>query len=205
MDILNWNSKDIICTSTINIFTMKTQSFFKKVLFLGSLLLLCTLFSCDKIKDLTQKEIKQDFTASFNVSADEPGSFTDESTIFLLTSDLQEYEKNIDKVKIEEVQLEITSYSGGNDVVVAPAISSLNTTSKSATFEESSINLHEAFSNQTVIVYNSTADLNSVASAFKSEKKLTAKISGNVSNVSQSNPAQFTIKMTIKAVVTVKL
>ena len=168
-------------------------------------LLLSLLLSCNVKDKFAEKNIEQNYYSYFKIEVDKEGTFSETKEIHLISSDLDYYKDYIEEVIIKKVGLKIKKYSGGNDVIISPVNSSLRSSSRITIFEESSIKIADAFAENKVFEYDNLTLLNEVSQAFMNEKKLTARIYGDIYRGSQDSTDVFTIEMIITADISIKI
>ena len=170
-------------------FTLKTLP----VLFI----LLIASSSCDELDELTEFDIKEDFSTSISVNLDEESnlSWSDSATIDISTN--QEIADNLDliqNVSINSLTYEINNVSGEGTTISEASIS-FNGQSISV----ENLNLVTADTNNTVFTIEDTSLLTSIGNALENNPVITVGLSGTIDAV----PASFDVIVTLDSTVTV--
>jgi hypothetical protein len=167
------------------------------------LLFLCiaAFLSCDELDELTEFDITEDFTTTFNInipedSEGEPQSFSDSATIDITTN--QEIQDNLDLIQdvdLNSLTFVIDNFVGADGTTVTSAsVSAAGTTVSIA-----DINLQQADANGTVYEVADSALLNDIANILENNSQITVTISGTINNT----PATFDVIVTLDVTVTV--
>ena len=171
----------------------------KKISFL--LLVMITAFSCDDLDELTEFDITEGFSTSFNIDLPDlgeglPASISETATIDI--SSVQEIQNNLDLIQniaINSLTYEIRDFTGVEGATVTEASLSFNGTSISV----SDINLQESDDNNTVYEIEDLTLLNSIASALQNNPVITGTITGSVN----ATPVTFDVILNLDITVTV--
>ncbi len=171
----------------------------KKISFL--LLVMITAFSCDDLDELTEFDITEGFSTSFNIDLPDlgeglPASISETATIDI--SSVQEIQNNLDLIQniaINSLTYEIRDFTGVEGATVTEASLSFNGTSISV----SDINLQESDDTDTVYVIEDSTLLNSIANDLKNNPVITATVTGTIN----ATPVKFDVIVNLDITVTV--
>ena len=165
------------------------------------LLLFIMATACDEIDDLTEFDINESFTTTFNVNIpenenEEELSFTESSIIDL--GQVQEINDNLDfiqNVTVNSISFEITNFSGAEDADLTNVTLAFGT----RVISFSNIGLQEADTNNTLYTIDDAADLSAISNALESNPVLSVELSAGITNT----PAVFDVVVTVDAKVTI--
>ncbi len=173
----------------------------KKISFL--LLVMITAFSCDELDELTEFDINEGFSTSFNIDLPDlgegmPASISETATIDI--SSVQEIQDNlnlIQSISVNSLTYEIRDFTedSAEGAIVTEASLSFNGSSISV----SDINLQESDDNNTVYEIEDLTLLNSIASALQNNPVITGTITGSVN----ATPVTFDVILNLDITVTV--
>ncbi|MGB0980648.1 MAG: hypothetical protein ACPGUH_00980 [Winogradskyella sp.] len=156
-----------------------------------------TILSCDAIDDLTEFNINDDFTTTFNVSVEEaPMSFNETATISIASN--QEIQDNIDliqNVTINAITYEISNFTGAEGAIVTEA--SLNIGNSNIAVAD--INLLQSDTDNTVYTIENSSTFTDIGNTLQNDTSITASVTGTVNNV----PVAFNVVVTIDVTVTI--
>lgn len=175
---------------------MKTQ---KTVIFFLSVS--ACIFSCDKLDELTEFDINEDFNTTINVALteDSEGEAVNLAKTAIINiagnQDIQDNLSLIQDVVINSITYQIDNYVGGDDVTVTSASLSFASTVISV----ADINLKQSNDGNTVYTISDAAQLNAIGNYLESNSSVNVTLSGTIS----STPAQFNVKITMDTTVTV--
>lgn len=164
-------------------------------------IVLASLYSCDKIDELTEFDVDGNFTTTITVEVaedpnGEPQSFSQSGTINIAQNqDIQDNFNKIESIAINSLTYEITNFSGVEGAVITNASISFGAT----TIQVTDINVQQADADNQVFSVNNTQQLNAIAAALKNSPSLTVTISGSVNDT----PVNFNV--VVKANVTVTI
>ncbi|MFP2997102.1 hypothetical protein ABN763_14390 [Spongiivirga sp. MCCC 1A20706] len=164
------------------------------------LLIIATLFSCNKIDELTEFDVTDGFSTTMSVSipdeSTEAQTFSETSTIDILSNqDIQENLNLIQDININSLTYEITNFTGAQNTTI---------TNASLSFGDLGINVDEinpqtADEAGTVYTITDTDLLRNIASILKSSGSITATLEGTVS----STPINFDIAIKLDLTATI--
>ena len=165
------------------------------------LFVMITAFSCDELDELTEFDITEDFSTSFNIDIPDegegmPASIMETETIDI--SSVQEIQDNLDliqNISINSLSYEIRDFTGVEGATVTEASLSFNGTSISV----SDINLQESDDTNTVYEIADSTLLNSIASDLENNPVITATITGTIN----ATPVIFDVIVNLGVTVTI--
>jgi hypothetical protein len=165
------------------------------------LFVILSAFSCDELDELTEFNITEGFSTSFNIDLPDlgegmPASITETATIDI--SSVQEIQDNLDLIQniaINSLTYEIRDFTGAEDATITEASLSFNGTSISV----SNINLQESDDNNTVYEIEDTTLFNSIANDLGNNPEITATITGTIN----ATPVKFDVIVNLDVTVTV--
>jgi hypothetical protein len=146
------------------------------------------LFSCDKLDELTEVNITQDFSTFVNVNVLENSdgiaqTWTESSTINLGAN--EEIQSNLDliqDVNINSLTFKVINFTGEEGAIATEASLGFGDTVISI----ADINLEDS---STIYSVGSSSELNEIANDLKNATEITATVSGTVT----STPVQFDV------------
>lgn len=158
------------------------------------LVVILTTFSCDEIDELTEFDINEGFSTSFNIDLPNlgegmPASIDETATIDI--SSVEEIQNNLDliqNVTINSLTYEIRDFVGAEGAegeTITEASLSFNGTSISV----SDINLQESDDTNTVYEIEDTTLFNSIANGLKNNPVIIASVTGSVN----ATPVKFDV------------
>ena len=165
------------------------------------LLIMLTAFSCNELDELTEFDIREDFSTSFNIDvADNEGgmadTFMDSSTIDLASNqDIQDNLDVLQDVTLNTLTYEISDFTGAEGAVITEASLILG----NVTIAVANINLQESDDNNTIYELGDSSQLNAIANALQSNTAITTTISGTVN----ATPVTFNVKVNLDVTVTI--
>ena len=162
------------------------------------LLAMITIFSCNKLDELTEFDITQDFSTAVNVnvvedSAGAAQTWSQSSTINLATND--EIQSNLDL--IQDVKLNSLTFKVINFTGVEGAIA----TESSISFGDTVIAVADITLEDSTTIYSigSSSELNAIANDLKNATQISATVSGTVT----STPVQFDVFISLDVTTTI--
>lgn len=165
------------------------------------LLVMISAFSCEVLDELTEFNVTEDFSTSFNISLQEnengtAETFEESTTIDLTTNvDIQTNVDLLQNVSINSLTYEISDFSGVENAKITEA--SLNFGSTSIVISD--IDLQQSDLDNTVYMITDVNLLNAIANALLSNTVITASIIGSV----DATPVQFDVKINLDVTVTI--
>jgi hypothetical protein len=163
------------------------------------LLVMITAFACDELDELTEFDITEDFSTTFNldVPADAPSmTWTKSSTIDIASN--TEIQNNLDliqDVNLNTLTFEIDNYVGEAGIMVTETSLSFGDT----IITVADVDLKESDDNNTVTTIGDTAQLNAIADLLQSNSAITATATGAVSGA----PVNFDVIINLDVTVTI--
>ncbi|WP_299099072.1 hypothetical protein [uncultured Winogradskyella sp.] len=165
------------------------------------LLLFISAFSCDELDEITEIDITQDFTRTFNVSVQEdsegqPQSFS--SAITLDITDNEDIQNNIDliqNISINSITYEIINFSGSEDAMLTDGQLTYGTNSITV----SNINLEQSDIDNTIYTISDTSGFNSLANDLENDQVVNMSLTGTVNET----PVAFDVEVTFDLTVTI--
>lgn len=162
-----------------------------------------TIISCDALDELTEFDINDNLTTTFNVSVEEdpqsmPQSFNETTTISITSN--QEIQDNIDliqNVSVNSMTYEISNFTGAEGAIVTEA--SLNIGSSSIAVAD--INLQQSDTDNTVYTVADSSTFNTIGNALQNNTTITASVTGTVNDT----PVVFNVKVTMAITVTIDI
>ena len=157
-----------------------------------------TIFSCDKLDELTEFDITKDFSTTVNVNLIEDSDGTAQtwrqtSTINLET--IEEIQSNLDlikSIKINSLTFKVINFTGTEGAIATEASLNFGET----VIAVNDINLEDS---STVYSIGSSLELSTIANDLKKTSQITATSTGTVS----STPARFDIVITLDVTTTI--
>ena len=157
-----------------------------------------TIFSCDKLDELTEFDITKDFSTTVNVNLIEDSdgtaqTWTQTSTINLET--IEEIQSNLDlikSIKINSLTFKVINFTGAEGAIATEASLNFGET----VIAVNDINLEDS---STVYSIGSSLELSTIANDLKNTSQITATSTGTVS----STPARFDIVITLDVTTTI--
>ncbi len=175
---------------------------FKKLMFVGIALLFIGITSCDKIKELTEKDI------STTISETTPLIMMKSTSMAYSTIDVsinnsktEEYINHIKDVDIKSFTYEIAYFGNEKNIYEVTA----TITAPEIEFGTETIQLKKAFDNRTIFKITNTAALNKPAKLLKKGKKVPITLNYKTNDYGTDEKAEFKIKITMDVNVTVGL
>ncbi|WP_299106631.1 hypothetical protein [uncultured Winogradskyella sp.] len=147
------------------------------------LLLMVTAFSCDDLDELTEFDVTEDFSTTFNVSITEdsegePQSFTQTSTLDITVNQvIQDNLDLIQDISLNELTYEITNFSGAEDATLSDGVITFGT----STVSIANINLQQSDIDNTIYTINDTSVFNAIADELENNSMISVTVSGTVS------------------------
>jgi hypothetical protein len=165
------------------------------------LLVMITAFSCEDLDELTEFDITEDFTTTYNISVPEdsegmPQSFSESATIDIAEN--EEIQDNLDllqDVTLNSLSYEIANFSGAQDATLTEATLNFGSVSISI----SNINLQQSDIDNTIYEIADTSLLNAIADALENNIAINASVTGTVS----ATPVVFDIIINLDVTATV--
>jgi len=165
------------------------------------LLVMITAFSCDDLDELTEFDITEDFTTTYNISVPEdsegmPQSFSESATIDIAEN--EEIQDNLDllqDVTLNSLSYEIANFSGTQDATLTEATLNFGSVSISI----SNINLQQSDIDNTIYEIADTSLLNAIADALENNIAINTSVTGTVS----ATPVVFDIIINLDVTATV--
>tara|TARA_R110002111_G_scaffold18_5_gene206 strand:+ start:1921 stop:2499 length:579 start_codon:yes stop_codon:yes gene_type:complete len=165
------------------------------------LLVMITAFSCEDLDELTEFDITEDFTTTYNISVPEdsegmPQSFSESTTIDIAEN--EEIQDNLDllqDVTLNSLSYEIANFSGAQDATLTEATLNFGSVSISI----SNINLQQSDIDNTIYEIADTSLLNAIADALENNIAINASVTGTVS----ATPVVFDIIINLDVTATV--
>lgn len=165
------------------------------------LLVMITAFSCDDLDELTEFDITEDFTTTYNISVPEdsegmPQSFSESATIDIAEN--EEIQDNLDllqDVTLNSLSYEVANFSGAQDATLTEATLNFGSVSISI----SNINLQQSDIDNTIYEIADTSLLNAIADALENNIAINASVTGTVS----ATPVVFDIIINLDVTATV--
>ncbi|WP_282030642.1 hypothetical protein [Winogradskyella eximia] len=165
------------------------------------LLIMITAFSCEDLDELTEFDITEDFTTTYNISVPEdsegmPQSFSESATIDIAEN--EEIQDNLDllqDVTLNSLSYEIANFSGAQDATLTEATLNFGSVSISI----SNINLQQSDIDNTIYEIADTSLLNAIADALENNIAINASVTGTVS----ATPVVFDIIINLDVTATV--
>jgi hypothetical protein len=162
------------------------------------LLATITFFSCDKLDELTEFDITEDFSTTLNVTVIEDSNgtaqtWTETSTINLETN--EEIQTNLDViqgVKINSLTFNVINFTGAEGATATEVSLSFGDT----VIAVADINLEDSI---TVYSVGSSSELNTIANDLKNTSEITATSIGTVS----STQVRFDLVITLDVTTTI--
>ncbi len=162
------------------------------------MLAMITIFSCNKLDELTEFDITQDFTTTVNVDITEDSegaaqSWSQSSTINLASN--QEIQANLDlvqDVQINSLTFKIINFIGIEDAIATEASLGFGDT----VIAVADINLEDS---TTIYSVGSSSQLNAIANDLKNAAQITATVSGTVT----STPVKFDVVISLDVTTTI--
>ncbi len=164
-------------------------------------LLLCLVlsaYSCDDLDELTEFDVTENFSSSFNIDVADgnPQMFTETASINIASNqEIQDNLNLIQNVAVDSLTYEIDNFTGSGTATVTEASLSLGAT----TFSIENINLQLSDLNNTIYTISDTAQLNAIANDLENNTEITASITGTVNEL----PVQFDVIVTLDVTVTI--
>ena len=163
------------------------------------LLMIITVLSCDKVDELTNFDVTEDFDTTISVDITEDSEdigFEESITIDIASNDrIQENLKLIDEVSIASLTYQFMDY----DALDAVTLSDASITMAGITIEIDDIDVEAASSAGTVYTVTNTSLLEAIASSLKNNPEVTATFAATIS----SSPVSFDVIVTLDATVTI--
>ena len=162
------------------------------------LLMMISVCSCDDLDELTEFDITEDFSATFNVNIPEGESLTFTQTSSINIASNQEIQDNLDllqNVTLNSLTYEINNFVGVEGATVTEASINFSGT----TIAVADINLQESDTNNTVYPIGDSAQLNAIANDLENNTEITATVTGTVN----AAPVQFDVIVTLDVTVTI--
>lgn len=163
-------------------------------------LLFMGITSCDKVKDLTEKDVNVEFghtTPLLTLTSDD--AMTYEGSVSIDTPELHQYMDNIKSVKITKFTYQIVDFNDGEDFCTVTA----QFYSGSIDFGGEKINLKSANDNKKIFEITNVNGLNQLASKLKHGDNVPLGVKCTPEEFNTG--AKFKVKINIKAIVTVGL
>jgi hypothetical protein len=165
------------------------------------LLLMVTAFSCNDLDELTEFDVTQDFSRTFNVSVPEgaegePQSINQTSTIDITAN--QAIEQNIDLVQdisINSLTYEIINFSGSEDAILSNGVLTFG----SSTISVPNINIQQSDLDNTVYIINDTSVLSAIANDLENNSMVDISVTGTVS----ATPVVFDVLVNVDITATI--
>ena len=165
------------------------------------LLVMITAFSCEDLDELTEFDITEDFTTTYNISVPEdsegmPQSFSESATIDIAEN--EEIQDNLDllqDVTLNSLSYEVANFSGAQDATLTEATLNFGSVSISI----SNINLQQSDIDNTIYEIADTSLLNAIADALENNIAINASVTGTVS----ATPVVFDIIINLDVTATV--
>jgi len=162
------------------------------------LLAMITIFSCNKLDELTEFDITQDFSTAVNVnvvedSAGAAQTWSQSSTINLATND--EIQSNLDliqDVKLNSLTFKVINFTGVEGAIATEASISFGDT----VIAVADITLEDS---TTIYSIGSSSELNAIANDLKNATQISATVSGTVT----STPVQFDVFISLDVTTTI--
>jgi hypothetical protein len=162
------------------------------------LLMIISVASCDDLDELTEFDITEDFSATFNIDVAEGEALTFAQTSSINIASNQEIQDNLDL--LQDVTLNSLTYEINNFVGVEGAtITEASLNFSGTTIAVGEINLQESDTNNTVYSVGDPAQLNAIANELENNTEITATVTGTVN----AAPVQFDVIVTLDVTVTV--
>ena len=162
------------------------------------LVMMISVSSCDELDELTEFDITEDFSATFNVDvpADAPTlTWGQEQTIDLATN--QEIQDNLNllqNVTLNSLTFEIDDYVGEAGIMITEASLIFGGT----TISVSDIDLKASDDNNVVTSIGNASQLIDIANVLQNNTSITAEVTGTVSGA----PVNFNVKVNLDVTVT---
>lgn len=147
------------------------------------LLVMITAFSCDELDELTEFDITEDFSTTYNISVPEdsegmPQSFSESATVDIASNaDIQNNLDLIQNVALNSLTYEISNFTGAEDATLTEATLTFGTISITL----SDINLQQSDTENTVYEIADVSLLNAIADALENNIAIGASVTGTVS------------------------
>jgi len=146
------------------------------------LLVMITAFSCEELDELTEFDITEDFSTTYNISVPEdsegmPQSFSE--TAMVNIAENEEIQSNIDllqDVTLNSLTYEISNFSGAEGATLTEATLNFGTISVTL----SDINLQQSDIDNTIYEIADTNLLNAIADALENNITVGASVTGTV-------------------------
>jgi hypothetical protein len=167
------------------------------------LLVILTTFSCDGLDELTEFDITEDFSTTFNIDVPNAGegmsaTFMDSATIDLAANqDIQDNLDVIQNVALNSLTYEIMNFSGAEGAMITEASLNLGST----TISVAAIDLQQSDTDNDVYTITDTSLLNAIANAFESNTAITVSVTGTVN----ATPVTFDVEFNLDVTVTVDI
>jgi hypothetical protein len=167
------------------------------------LLVMLTAFSCDALDELTEFDITEDFSTTFNIDVPNAGegmsaTFMNSATIDLASNqDIQDNLDVIQNVTLNALTYEIMNFSGAEGAMITEASLNLGST----TISVAAIDLQQSDTDNEVYTITDTSLLNAIASALESSTAITASVTGTVN----ATPVTFDVEINLDVTVSVDL
>lgn len=165
------------------------------------LVLMISAFSCEDLDELTEFDITEDFSTSFNVSVPEdsdgmPASFTESAGVDIATN--QQIQDNlglIQDVALNSLTYEISDFAGAEGATLTEA--SLNF--GGVTIEISDINLQQSDIENTIYTIADESLLNAIANELENNISISIAVTGTVSET----PVVFDVDVNLDVTATI--
>ena len=161
-------------------------------------LIAIAFYSCDKLDELTEFKITQDFSTTVNVDVIEDSegdvqSWSQSSTIDIASNqDIQDNLDLIQDVRINSVTFKVINFTGVEGAIATEASLSFGDT----IIEVSDIELEDS---TTIYSIGSSSELNAIANELKNVSEITTTASGKVT----STPIRFDIYISLDVTTTI--
>ncbi|WP_405576109.1 hypothetical protein [Winogradskyella sp. Asnod2-B02-A] len=165
------------------------------------LLVMITAFSCDDLDELTEFDITEDFTTTYNISVPEdsegmPQSFSESAIIDIAENvEIQDNLDLLQDVTLNSLSYEISNFIGSEDATLTEATLNFGSVSVSI----SNINLQQSDIDNTIYEIADTSLLNAIADALENNTAINASVTGTVS----ATPVIFDIIVNLDVTATV--
>ena len=167
------------------------------------LLLVATAFSCENLDELTEFDISENFSSTFNISVPQdseglPASLNASTDIDISTNqDIQDNLDLLQDVTINSITYEIANFSGAEEAMLTDG----SLTFGSTTVLISDINLQQSDSDNTIYTISDVNAINAIANTLENTTAVTATLSGTVS----ATPVVFDIILNVDLTATIDI
>lgn len=167
------------------------------------LLLVATAFSCESLDELTEFDVSENFSSTFNISIPEdtegmPASLNVSTDIDISTNqDIQDNLDLIQDVTINSITYEIDNFSGAEGAILTDGLLTFGST----TISVSDVNLQQSDSDNTIYTISDVSAINAIANTLENDISVTATLSGTVS----ATPVVFDIILNVDLTATIDI